>query len=147
LDDRVVVIREFCKEEVVMSETKRMAEEANRIGEEVQERTQRMGREHQNAVERGFETASRSLSEANKGFQTLAAEMTDFSKQRWEAVFHAWEQLVRARSFGDVVEVQTQYAQRAFESYTSEMSKLGEMCLGTARSASKPVEDATRTFR
>jgi hypothetical protein len=46
-----------------------------------------------------------------------------------------------------VVEVQTQYAQRAYEAYTSEMSKLGEMCLDTARSASKPVEDATRRFR
>jgi hypothetical protein len=147
LDDRVVVIREFCKEEVVMSETKRMAEEANRIGEEVQERTQRMGREYQKAVERGFETATRSFSEANRGFQAMAAEMTDFSRRRWEDVFQAWEQLLRARHFGDVVEVQTQYAQKAFEAYTSEMSKLGEMCLGTARNASKPVEDATRTFR
>jgi hypothetical protein len=27
------------------------------------------------------------------------------------------------------------------------MSKLGEMCLDTARSASKPVEDATRKVR
>ena len=73
--------------------------------------------------------------------------MTDFSKRRSEDVFHAWEQLLRARHFGDVVEVQTQYAQRAYEAYTSEMSKLGEMCLDTARSASKPVEDATRRFR
>jgi hypothetical protein len=143
----VVVIREFCKEEVVMADTRRMDEEAGRIGEEVQERTQRMGREYQKAVERGFETATRSFSEANRGFQAMAAEMTDFSKRRWEDVFRAWEQLLRARHFGDVVEVQTQYAQRAFEAYTSEMSKLGEMCLGTARSASEPVEDATRRLR
>jgi len=130
-----------------MADTRRMVEEPSRIGEEVQETTQRMGREYQKAVERGFETASRSFSEANRGFQALAAEMTDFSKRRSEDVFHAWEQLVRARHFGDVVEVQTQYAQRAYEAYTSEMSKLGEMCLDTARSASKPVEDATRRFR
>ena len=130
-----------------MADTRRMVEEPSRIGEEVQETTQRMGREYQKAVERGFETASRSFGEANRGFQALAAEMTDFSKRRSEDVFHAWEQLVRARHFGDVVEVQTQYAQRAYEAYTSEMSKLGEMCLDTARSASKPVEDATRRFR
>ena len=130
-----------------MADTRRMDEEANRIGKEVQETTQRMGREYQKAVERGFETASRSFSEVNRGFQALAAEMTDFSKRRSEDVFHAWEQLLRARHFGDVVEVQTQYAQRAYEAYTSEMSKLGEMCLDTARSASKPVEDATRRFR
>jgi hypothetical protein len=130
-----------------MADTRRMDEEASRIGKEVQETTQRMGREYQKAMERGFETASRSFSEAKRGFQALAAEMTDFSKRRSEDVFHAWEQLLRARHFGDVVEVQTQYAQRAYEAYTSEMSKLGEMCLDTARSASKPVEDATRRFR
>jgi hypothetical protein len=92
-----------------------------------------MGREYQKAVERGFETASRSFSEANRGFQALAAEMTDFSKRRWEDVFRAWEQLLRARHFGDVVEVQAKYAQGAFEAYASKMSKLGEMCLSTAR--------------
>lgn len=83
-----------------------MDEEASRIAHEVQEKTQRMGREYQKAVEHGFETASRSFSEANRGFQALAAEMTEFSKRRWEDVFRAWEQLLRARHFGDVVEVQ-----------------------------------------
>jgi len=130
-----------------MADTRRMEEEASRIGEEVQERTQRMGREYQKALERGFETASRSFSEANRGFQALAAEMADFSKRRWDDVFHAWEQLLRARSLGDVVEVQTQYARRAYDAYTSEMSKLGEMSLSATRSASEPVEDATRGFR
>ncbi len=130
-----------------MADTRRMEEQASRIGEEVRETTQRMGREYQKAVERGFETASKTFSEANRGFQALAAEMTDFSKRRWEDVFHAWEQLLRARHFGDVVEVQAQYAQRAYDAYTSEMSKLGEMCLSTARSAATPVEDATRRFR
>ena len=105
-------------EEVVMQETKRIADEVSRIGEEVQET-------------------------ANRGFQALATEMTEFSKRRWEDVLHSWEQLLRVRHFGDVVEVQTHYAQRAFEAYTAEMSKLGEMWLGTARSASKPVEEAS----
>ena len=72
-----------------MADTRRMDEEASRIGKEVQETTQRMGREYQKAVERGFETASRSFSEAKRGFQALAAEMTDFSKRRSEDVFHA----------------------------------------------------------
>jgi hypothetical protein len=103
--------------EVVMQETK-TAVEASRMGEEVQET-------------------------ANRGFQALATEMTEFSKRRLEDVLHSWEQLLRVRHFGDVVEFQTQYAQRAFEAYTAEMSKLGEMWLGTARSASKPVAEAS----
>jgi hypothetical protein len=70
--------------------------------------------------------------------------MSDFSKRRFEDVFRAWEQLLRARSFPDVVQAQTQYAQKAYEAYTSEMSKLGEMYMGVVRDASKPVEDASR---
>jgi phage-related protein len=80
----MVVVHEFCKEEAVMADTRRMEEQASRIGEEVRETTQRMGREYQKAVERGFETASKTFSEANRGFQALAAEMTDFSKRRWD---------------------------------------------------------------
>ena len=116
-----------------MSETKRMADEANRIGQQAQE-----------GFQTGFEAASRSLSEANKGFQAMADELTDFSKSRWEAVFQAWEQLLRVRHLGDVVEVQTRYAQRAYDAYMSEMSKLGEMYLNTIRNAAKPVEEVSR---
>jgi hypothetical protein len=125
----------FCNEEVAMAETRRVAEEATRMGEEVQER-----------VQSGFEAASRSLSEANRGFQTMADELTDFSKSRWEAVFQAWEQLLRVRHLGDMVEVQTRYAQGAYDAYMSEMSKLGEMYLGTARNAATPVKDTARRF-
>ena len=60
-----------------MQETKRMAEDANRMGQEAQERAQRMGHEFQQAAVGGFETAGRSLSEVNRGFQAIAAEMTD----------------------------------------------------------------------
>jgi len=133
LDGPAVVVREFCKEQVAMSETRRMADEANRIGQQAQERFQT-----------GFEAASRSLSEANKGFQAMADELTDFSKSRWEAVFQAWEQLLRVRHLGDVVEVQTRYAQRAYDAYMSEMSKLGEMYLGTARNAASSVKESSR---
>ena len=136
MDECVGVVREFSKEEIAMSETKRMADEANRMGQQAQE-----------GFQTGLEVASRSFTEANKGFQALASEMTDFSKKRFEDVFRAWDQLLRARSLPDVIEVQTQYAQRAYEAYTSEMSKLGEMYLGTVRSASKPVEESSRRFR
>jgi hypothetical protein len=116
-----------------MSDTKRMADEANRMGQQAQE-----------GFQTGLEAASRSFTEANKGFEALASELTDFSKRRFEDVFRAWEQLLRARSFPDVVQVQTLYAQKAYEAYTSEMSKLGEMYMGLVRNASKPVEEASR---
>jgi hypothetical protein len=123
-----------------MQETKRITEEGKRMGQEAQEQAKRVGQ----AVDSGFEAASRSFSEINSGFQAIAAEMTDFSRRRFEDVVHAWDQLLRARSFGDMVEVQSRYAQKAYDAYMSEMSKIGEMSLGTARNAAKPVEETSR---
>ena len=42
--------------------------EANKFGEEIQEGAQRFGREYQKAAATGLEAASRSFSEANKGY-------------------------------------------------------------------------------
>jgi hypothetical protein len=40
------------------------------------------------------------------------------------------------------LEIQSQYAKRAYDGYMAEMAKLGEMCVGLARDAYKPVEQA-----
>jgi hypothetical protein len=127
-----------------MPETKRMAEEAKKMGEEAQEQALRLGHEYQKAAESSFEAASRSFGEANRGLQAIAAEMTDFSKKRFEDVLRAWEQLLRARNFGEVVDAQARYAQRAYEAYMTEISKLGELYVGTTRTASKPIERNSR---
>jgi hypothetical protein len=100
----------FCNEEVAMAEPRRMAEEATRMGEEVQERTQRMGREYQKAAESGFEAASRSFGEANKGFQALAAEMMEYSKAAFDDAIHTWEQLIGVRSLEQAIQIQSDYA-------------------------------------
>ena len=109
-----------------------------------QEQAERVGREYQKAAEVGFETASHSLGEINRGFQAIAAEMTDFSKRRLEDAFGTWEQVLRARNFGEVIEAQTRYARRAYDAYVSQMSKVGEMYLGTTRNATKPIEQASK---
>jgi hypothetical protein len=109
---RTGYMREFSKEEAAMSDTKRMAAVTNRMRQEVQADALSIGHEYQRAAERGFEPAGRSLTEANRAIQAIATEMTDFSKRRFEDVWHAWEQLLSARSFGDVVEVQARFAQK-----------------------------------
>ena len=134
------MVHEFSKEEVVMRE-------ANRLGEEIQEGAQKYGREFQKAAETGVEAASRSFSEANKGFQALAAEMMNYSKAAWDDAIRTWEQLIGVRSFEQAIQIQSEYAKRVYENHMAELSKLGEMCAGMVRDASKPVEDASRKFR
>ena len=119
-----------------MQETKRMADEANRMGQQYQER-----------VQSGFEAASRSFTEANKGFQTFAAEMMQYSKSTFDDATRTWEQLIGVRSLEQAIQIQSDYAKRVYDNHMAELSKLGEMCMGMMRDASKPVEDASRKFR
>ena len=130
------VVREFSKEEVVMQDTKRMVDEANRMGQQAQERMQT-----------GFEVASRSFTEANKGFQALAAEMMQYSKAAFDDATRTWEQLIGVRSLEQAMQIQSDYAKRVYENHMAEMKKLGEMTVGMVRDASARVEDATRKQR
>lgn len=127
-----------------MSEAKRISDEAKRIGDDLQERAKGAAREYQRAAESGFEAANRSFSEVNRSFQAIAAEMTDFSKKSLEDVFRAWEQLLGARSFDEVVDIQTRYARKAYDTYVSQLSKFGELSLALTRSVSKPLEEASK---
>ena len=90
----------------------------------------------------GFDAAVRSFGEVNKGFQAIAAEVTDYSKKAFEDSTRAFEQLIGAKSIEQAIEIQSQYAKKAYDTYVAEMSKLGEMYVGLAKDAYKPVEAA-----
>lgn len=90
----------------------------------------------------GLDAAVKSFGEVNKGFQAIAAEVTDYSKKAFEDGTRAFEQLIGAKSVEQAVQIQSQYAKKAYESYIAEASKLGEMYAGLARDAYKPVEVA-----
>ena len=98
--------------------------------------------EFQKVGKDGFDAAVRSFGEVNKGFQAIAAEVNDYSKKAFEDSTRAFEQLVGAKSFEQAVEIQSQYAKKAYDTYVAEMSKIGEMYVGMAKDAYKPVETA-----
>jgi hypothetical protein len=116
-----------------MQETKRMADEANRMGQQAQERMQS-----------GFEAATKSWTEANKGFQALAAEMMEYSKASFDDAVRTWTELIGVRSLEQVIQIQSDYAKRTYENHMAELNKLGEMGVGMMRDASKPVQEASR---
>ena len=96
--------------------------------------------EFQKVGKDGFDAAVKSFGEMNKGFQAIAAEVTDYSKKAFEDGTRAFEQLIGAKSVEQAVEIQSAYAKKAYDSYVAEVSKLGEMYAGLARDAYKPVE-------
>jgi Phasin protein len=103
---------------------------------------QKFGEEFQRVGKNGFDGAVSSFSEANKGFQAIAAELTAYSKKSFEDGTRAFQQLLDAKSFEQVIEIQSQYARMAYEAYVAGLSKLGEMYAVLTRNTSKPVEQA-----
>ena len=97
-------------------------------------------------METGFEAASRSFGEANKGFQALAAEMMSYSKEAFDDAVRTWEQLIGVKSLVQAIQIQSDYAKRVYDNHMAEFSKLREMCMSMMRDASKPVEQASKRF-
>jgi hypothetical protein len=89
-----------------------------------------------------YEAVLRSYGELNKGFQAIATRVADYSKKAFEDATRAYEQLVGAKSFESVIEIQSQYAKKAYDTWVAEASKIGEMYVAVARDAYKPVEKA-----
>ncbi|MGB2931862.1 MAG: phasin family protein [Methyloceanibacter sp.] len=102
----------------------------------------KIGEEFQKVGKDSFDAAVRAYGETNKGFQAIVAEVTNYSKKAFEDSTRVFEQLVGAKSVEQAFEIQTQYAKNAYETYMAQMSKLGEMYVGLARNAYKPVEEA-----
>src|SRR5262245_64797695 len=103
---------------------------------------QKFGEEFQRVGKDGFDAAVRSFGEVNKGLQAIAAEVTDYSKKSFEEGTRVLEQLLRAKSFEQVIEVQSQYARMAYEAYVVELTKLGGMYAGLTRITYNQVEKA-----
>jgi len=90
------------------------------------EEFQKAGEEFQKVGKGGFDAAVKSFGEVNKGLQAITAEVTDYSKKTFEDGTRAFEQLMGAKTVEQAIEIQSQYAKKAYDAYMTEMSKLGE---------------------
>jgi phasin family protein len=96
---------------------------------------QKMGKDN-------FDAVLRSYGELNKGFQHIGARMTEYSKQAFEDATRTFEKLLGAKSIEDAIEIQSQYAKRAYEAWLTEASRLGEMYVAATRDVYTPAEQA-----
>ena len=80
--------------------------------------------------------------EPKKDAAKVVVPTNTFFKGQTASQYLAGEQLIGAKSVEQAVEIQSQYAKKAYDTYMAEMSKIGEMYAGLARDAYKPVETA-----
>ena len=97
--------------------------------------------------QQNVDTAMKMLGERSKGWQAIAAEMTDYTKRSFEEGTATVEKLLSAKSVEQAVEIQTGYAKRAYDDYMHQVSKLGGLYTELAKEAYKPVEKALQSGR
>jgi hypothetical protein len=94
-----------------------------------------------------LDTAMKLFGEWNKGWQAIAAEMSDYTKRSFEEGTATFEKLIGAKSLEQAYEIQANYAKRAYDDYMHQVSKIGGMYAALAKEAYKPVERALQTAR
>jgi len=94
-----------------------------------------------------MDAAMKAFGEWNKGWQAIAAEITDYTKKSFEEGTATFEKLASVKSVEQAIEIQTGYAKRAYDGYMHQMSKIGGMYAELAKEAYKPVEKALQNGR
>ncbi len=89
-----------------------------------------------------LEAATSVASTLAKGFQTIAAETTDYSKKSLESNSAFVEKLLGAKSLDNAIQIQSEYAKSAYEGFVAQATKIGELYTNLAKEAFKPVETA-----
>ena len=72
------------------------------------------------------------------GFQAIATAYGDYTKKSFEDTRSFVEKLSGAKSFDKAVEIQTEFAKSAFETFVAESQKIGALYGDLARQSYKP---------
>ena len=87
-----------------------------------------------------MDAALKSFSALSKSGQAIAVEIADYSKKAFEDSTAALEKLFGVKSFDKAIEVQTEYAKSAYESFVAEATKIGDLYADMAKESYKPFE-------
>ncbi len=89
-----------------------------------------------------LEAATETASSLSKGVQAIAVEATDYSKKSLETSSALIEKLLGAKTLDTAIQLQSEYAKTAYESFVAQATKFGELYTNLAKEAFKPVEAA-----
>lgn len=83
---------------------------------------------------------------ASKGLEALSAEVMSYSKQSIEDYMAATKAAMGSRSVQEFMEINTDYAKTAFDTYVGRFTKLGDMASSTAKDAFEPISGRLNAF-
>ncbi|ADL00773.1 hypothetical protein MMB232_01405 [Brevundimonas subvibrioides] len=88
-----------------------------------------------------LEALTASATAAQKGVEALSAQALSYSKSSWENGVAAAQTIAKARSVQELIELQTNYAKSAMETYLSEVTKMTETLTGSVKDSFKPINE------
>ena len=93
-----------------------------------------------------FDAAVASANTFSSGFQAIATAYGDYTKKSFEDTKSFVEKLSGVKSVEKAIEVQTEYAKSAYETFVAESQKIGALYSDLAKQAYKPVEGLVAKF-
>lgn len=93
-----------------------------------------------------FEAVSAAAAAVTKGWQSIAAETTDYSKKSFEKSRVLAEKLIAVKKLDEAMQLQSDYAKGAYEDFLAEATKLGELYTSMAKEVFKPIESAAKAY-
>jgi hypothetical protein len=100
---------------------------------------QQYGKEH-------FETLAASANTLQGGFQAIATAYGDYAKKSFDDGKSFVEKLAGVKSLDKAIEVQTEYAKSAYETFVAESQKIAGLYGDLAKQSYKPFEGLVAKF-
>jgi hypothetical protein len=94
---------------------------------------QQYGKEH-------LETVVASATSFQNGIQAIASAYGDYTKKSFEDTKSFFEKLSGVKSLDKVLEVQTEFAKSAYETFVAESQKIAALYGDLAKQSVKPLE-------
>ncbi len=93
-----------------------------------------------------IETVVASATTLQKGLQAIASAYGDYTKKSFEDTKSFVEKLSGVSSLDKAIEVQTEYAKSAYETFVAESQKIAGLYTNLAKQTFKPLEGIVAKF-
>jgi phasin family protein len=93
------------------------------------------------ASKSNLEAVTASAAAAQKGAEALSTQALSYGKTSWENGVAAAQTISQARSIQELIELQTNFAKSAMETYLSEVTKMTETLTGSVKDSFKPINE------
>ena len=121
--------------------SERMSSAGNQAFKETVERSLSTLNQLNDVSKRNLEAVVASIGAATRGAEALGAQAMSYGKSSMEQTAEAARALTAARSVQEAVELQTNFARTALETYLAEMNRMSETVAASVKDSLQPLNE------